>query len=92
VVGWCLQEIKTVQLEEVLNERADEEMEVSDTEEDYMATSKKKVRVDSSDDKANLAVIKVRNLVFACVCKLYFIYLFKFNICLCLQHVFYLFI
>jgi hypothetical protein len=67
VVGWCLQEIKTVQLEEVLNERADEEMEVSDTEEDYMANPKKKSRIDSLEDKANLAVIKVRNLVFASV-------------------------
>jgi hypothetical protein len=67
MVGWCLQEIKTVQLEEVLNERADEEMEVSDTEEDYMTNPKKKSRIDSSEDKANLAVIKVRNLVFTCV-------------------------
>lgn len=67
MVGWCLQEIKTVQLEEVLNERADEEMEVSDTEEDYMANPKKKSRIDSLEDKANLAVIKVRNLVFASV-------------------------
>jgi hypothetical protein len=74
VVGWCLQEIKTVQLEEVLNERADEEMEVSDTEEDFMANCKKKSRVESSEDKANLAVIKVRSLVFACVCKLYFVW------------------
>jgi hypothetical protein len=59
VVGWFLQEIKTVQLEEVLNERADEEMEVSDTEEDYMSNPKKKSRIDSSEDKANLAVMKV---------------------------------
>jgi hypothetical protein len=62
-----LQEIKTVQLEEVLNERADEEMEVSDTEEDYVANPKKKSRIDSSEDKANLAVIKVSSLDFVCV-------------------------
>lgn len=42
-------------------------MEVSDTEEDYMTNPKKKSRIDSSEDKANLAVIKVRNLVFTCV-------------------------
>jgi hypothetical protein len=47
----------------VLNERADEEMEVSDNEEDYMGNPKKKSRIDSSEDKANLAVIKVNNLV-----------------------------
>jgi hypothetical protein len=50
----------------VLNERADEEMEVSDTEEDYMGNLKKKSRIDSSEDRANLAVIKVRVLSFAC--------------------------
>lgn len=44
----------------MLNERADEEMEVSDTEEDYMGSLKKKSRIDSSEDRANLAVIKVR--------------------------------
>jgi hypothetical protein len=59
MVGWWLQEIKTVQLEEVLNERADEEMEVSDNEEDYMGNPKKKSRIDSSEDKVNLVVIKV---------------------------------
>ena len=47
-----------MQLEEVLNERADEEMEVSDTEEDYMGNLKKKSRIDS-EDKASLAAIKV---------------------------------
>nr|CAD7606852.1 unnamed protein product [Timema genevievae] len=46
------QEIKTVQLEEVLNERADEEMDVSD-EEDYMG-NKKRVRYDTSEEKASL--------------------------------------
>nr|CAD7464122.1 unnamed protein product [Timema tahoe] len=45
-------EIKTVQLEEVLNERADEEMDVSD-EEDYMG-NKKRVRYDTSEEKASL--------------------------------------
>jgi hypothetical protein len=35
-------------------------MEVSDTEEDYMGNLKKKSRTDSSEDRANLAVIKVR--------------------------------
>ena len=47
-----------MQLEEVLNERADEEMEVSDTEEDYMGNIKKKSRIDF-EDKANLAAVKV---------------------------------
>jgi len=51
----------------VLNERADEEMEVSDTEEDYMGSLKKKSRIDSSEDRANLAVIKVRVSYTSCV-------------------------
>jgi hypothetical protein len=51
----------------VLNERADEEMGVSDTEEDYMGSLKKKSRIDSSEDRANLAVIKVRVNYTCCV-------------------------
>lgn len=51
----------------MLNERADEEMEVSDTEEDYMGSLKKKSRIDSSEDRANLAVIKVRVSYTSCV-------------------------
>jgi hypothetical protein len=35
-------------------------MEVSDTEEDYMGSLKKKSRIDSSEDRAKLAVMKVR--------------------------------
>jgi hypothetical protein len=50
----------------VLNERADEEMEVSDTEEDYMGSLKKKSRIDSSEDRVNLAVIKV-SVSYACL-------------------------
>lgn len=52
-----VQEIKTIQLEEVLNERADEEMEVSDSEDDFHGLPKKR-RVES-EDKQNLASIKV---------------------------------
>ncbi|KDR14923.1 ecto-NOX disulfide-thiol exchanger 2-like [Zootermopsis nevadensis] len=63
-------EIKTVQLEEVLNERADEEMEVSDNEEDYMGNPKKKSRIDS-EDKANLAVIKEENDSLRCQLEAY---------------------
>lgn len=55
----------------MLNERADEEMEVSDTEEDYMGSLKKKSRIDSSEDRANLAVIKVRVSYLLCKCDIH---------------------
>lgn len=44
-----MQEIKNVQLDEVRNERADDEMEVSDEEE----PSKKKFRSESSNKELN---------------------------------------
>ena len=50
------QEIKTIQLEEVLNERADEEMDCSDTEEEFQV---KKRRTDSSEDRASVNTLKV---------------------------------
>lgn len=53
----CLQAIKTIQLEEVLNERADEEMEVSDTEDEYSG-HKKRSRLEA-EERANCAALKV---------------------------------
>ncbi|XP_049778265.1 ecto-NOX disulfide-thiol exchanger 2 [Schistocerca cancellata] len=61
-------EIKAVQLEEVLNERADEEMEVSDAEDD-MTSHKKKSR--DADDRSTINVLREENDSLRCQLEAY---------------------